>query len=211
MFCIRGFQHFVTRPRVLIPTAKRFQVHRTQLPLTEWIVDSCLETAMLLFLSHFHPVFDKSYPSVHEVFLGHWAEFQEPVMLLFRAKTHHVFHARTVVPTSIEDHDLTRGREVLHVALHIHLALLSIGRSGKGYDSEHTRTNPFRDRPDRAALSGGVPALEDNNHAATFVFDPVLEFAKFALEPAEFLLVLLALQTTVSISHFLISHWQSLL
>src|SRR5262245_890947 len=117
-------------------------------------------------------------------------------MFFFRAKTHHVFHSSTVVPTPVENDDLSCGREMLHITLHIHLALLPTRWCRQCYKPKHPGTNPFRDRSDRAALSCGVPALEDDNYAEAFVFDPVLEFAKFTLESAEFLLVLLALQTT---------------
>jgi hypothetical protein len=57
-------------------------------------------------------------------------------VLLFRAKTHHVFDTCAVLPTAIEDHDLTRRREVLHVTLHIDLRLLAVRWCWQGDDAE---------------------------------------------------------------------------
>ena len=58
-------------------------------------------------------------------------------MLFLAAEAHHVFHARTVVPTAIENDDLTSGRKMLHVALHVHLSLLAIRWRGKRDHSEY--------------------------------------------------------------------------
>ena len=40
-----------------------------------------------------------------------------------------------VVPAPVEDHDLARGREVRHVALHVHLALLAVRGRGQRHDA----------------------------------------------------------------------------
>ena len=52
-------------------------------------------------------------------------------MLFLGAEAHHVLDACAVVPTAIEDHDFAGRREVLHLALKIHLALFAIGWRGK--------------------------------------------------------------------------------
>ena len=81
-------------------------------------------------------------------------------MLLGRAEAHDMFDAGAVVPAAVEDNDLARSREVLHVALKVHLALLAVGRRRQGDNAEDTRADAFGDRLDGAALAGGVAALE---------------------------------------------------
>ena len=80
--------------------------------------------------------------------------------LLLGAEPHHPLDAGAVVPTAVEDHDLAGGREVRQVALDVHLRLLALGRRRQRHDAEHARADPLGDRLDRAALAGGVPALE---------------------------------------------------
>ena len=46
------------------------------------------------------------------------------------AKAHYSFYTGTVVPTSVEDDDLTGSRKMRDVALDIHLRMLSLGRGG---------------------------------------------------------------------------------
>ena len=115
-------------------------------------------------------------------------------MLFLRAEAHHVFHTQAVIPTAVEDHDFARGGEVLHVALHVHLRLLAVGRRGQRHQPEHARADAFGDGLDGAALAGGIAALEDDDDAQALVLDPFLQLAELALELAQFLLVFLALQ-----------------
>ena len=96
-----------------------------------------------------------------------------------------------VVPTAVEDHDFARGREMLHVALHVHLRLLAVGRRGQRHEAEHARADALGDGLDGAAFAGGVAALEDDDHAQALVFDPFLKLAQLGLELAQFLLVFL--------------------
>ncbi len=71
-----------------------------------------------------------------------------------------------VVPAAIEDDDLAGRREVLHVALHVHLALLAIRRRRQRHEAEDARADALGDRLDRAALAGGVAPLEDHDRRA---------------------------------------------
>ena len=61
------------------------------------------------------------------------------------------------------------GREMLHVALHVHLALLAVRRRRQRHEPEHARADALGDRLDRPALAGGVPPFEDHDHALAFV------------------------------------------
>ena len=114
-------------------------------------------------------------------------------VLLLGAEAHDVFDAGAVVPAAVEDHDLAGGREVLDVALHVHLRLLAVGRRRQRDDAEDARADPLGDRLDRAALAGGVAALEDDDDAQALGLDPFLQVAELDLQLAKLLLVDLAL------------------
>ena len=81
----------------------------------------------------------------------------------------------------------------VHVALHVQLRLLAVGRRGQRDDAEHAGADALGDGADGAALAGGIAALEDHDDAEALVLDPLLELAELGLEPPEFLLVHLAL------------------
>src|SRR5262245_44349917 len=48
-------QHGVARARVVVPAIERFDVHRAQLPLPQWIVDAGREPPFLLLLADLQP------------------------------------------------------------------------------------------------------------------------------------------------------------
>ncbi len=85
---------------------------------------------------------------------------EEPFGLLVGAEPHDSLDAGAVVPTAVEDHDLTRGGEVRDVALHVHLRLLAFGGCGQRDDTEHAWADALGDRLDRATLPCRVAALE---------------------------------------------------
>ena len=127
-------------------------------------------------------------------------QFEKAGVLFLRAEAHHIFDARAVVPTAVEDHDLARRREMLHVALHIHLRLLAVGRRRQRDEAKHARADALGQGADGAALARGVAALEDDDDAQALVLDPLLELAQLGLELAQFLLVFLGF-------HFLRTVW----
>src|SRR5262252_3121613 len=102
-------------------------------------------------------------------------------MLRLGAKSHHVFDAGAVVPAAIEDHDLARSRKLLDVALHEHLRLFSVRRSGKRRHAKHARAHALADGLDGSALAGGIASLEHDDDARSLVFDPILQMAKLDL------------------------------
>src|SRR5262249_39196040 len=81
--------------------------------------------------------------------------------------------------------------KVLHVSLHVHLTLLPVGRRRKSDNAIYTRADALRDGLDHSTFSGAIPAFQDENHAETFFFDPILESAELHLELAKLLQVLL--------------------
>ena len=99
---------------------------------------------------------------------GH--SFEEAGVLLLRAKAHHILDAEAVIPTAVEDDDLARRREVLHVTLHIHLRLLAIGRRRQRDGAKHAGADPLGQGANGAAFARGVAALEDDDHAQALVF-----------------------------------------
>src|SRR5271154_1910358 len=128
MFGIARLKHLISRPRVFIPAAEGFQIHRTEFPLAKRIFHSGLEAPLLLLLPNFEPIFDEDNPGIDYVLLNCGAKFKELAVLLRSAESHHIFDAGPVVPTPIEDHNLTRGGKMRNVALHVHLTLLAIRR-----------------------------------------------------------------------------------
>src|ERR1700750_1343928 len=106
MLGVGCLEHVVSGPRVFIPAAEGFQIHRTKFPLAKRVFNAGFETALLLLLSDFEPVFDESDPRIHNVFFKRGAKFEELAILLFSAKSHDMFNTSAVVPTAVEDNDL---------------------------------------------------------------------------------------------------------
>ena len=162
--------------------------------------DARLETALLLLVAGLQPDFDELDAALDDVFLDLGAEFEKAGVLLLRAKAHHILHASAVIPTAVENDDLTRRREMRHVTLHIHLRLLAIGRRRQRDRAKHAGADSLGQGANGAAFARGVAALEDDDHAQALVFDPLLEMAQLGLELAKFLLVVLGV-------HFLRTIW----
>ena len=117
---------------------------------------------------------------------------QELLDLLLGAEAHHALDAGAVVPAAVEDHDLAGGGQVRQVALHVHLALLALGRRGQRDDAEHARAHALGDRLDGAALAGAVAAFEDDADLEPFVLDPLLQLDELDVQLLELLVVVLA-------------------
>jgi hypothetical protein len=83
------------------------------------IVDPSAETPFLFVLSDLQPDFEEPDAGVYDVFFDLRDQLQEFSMIIFAAETHHVFHAGSVVPAAIENHDFAAGRELLDVALRV--------------------------------------------------------------------------------------------
>src|SRR5271166_2239364 len=192
VFRIRGFEHLIPSERIRIPFAARRQVHRAELPLPQWVLNARLKATLLLLVADFQPEFDELDAGCDNVFLDAGADLKKALVLLFGAKAHHVFDASTVIPTAIEDHDLTRRREVLHVALQIDLRPLAVRWRRQGNDAENSRAHALGNGLDRTPFSRRIAALEDDNDAQPFVLHPFLQLAEFDLKFAQFLFVFLA-------------------
>ena len=148
----------------------------------------------------FQPDLDELDAAVHDVFLDLGTAVKKAGVLFLRAKAHHIFHASAVVPTAVENHDLARRREMLHVTLEVHLRLLAVGRRGQRHKSEYARADSLGQGPDGATLARGVAAFEDDDDAQPLLLDPILEMTQPGLKLAKFLVVFLRF-------HFLRTVW----
>src|SRR5262245_14142544 len=177
---VGDLQHAVARPRVVVPAPPRFQVGGTQLPLPQWVLNPRLEPPFLFLVADLEPEFDQLNPTLNNVLFNLWAQLEEMTILLRCAEPHDMLDASAVVPTAVKNDDLTSGREMRHIALHVHLALLSVRRRLQGHNAEDTGADAFGDRLDGAALAGSVAPFEDDDHPQALVFHPVLEMQSSA-------------------------------
>src|ERR1700723_2215231 len=154
---------------------------------------ACLEATFLLLITDLEPDLNDVNATVDDIFFDCRAQFEKLPTLLLGAKAHHIFHSRSVVPTPIEDHDFARGREMLHVTLHVHLRLLAVGRRGQSGDAEYARADALSNGLNRSAFPSRIAALEHDYHAQALVFHPFLQSTKLSLKAAQFRLILFAL------------------
>ena len=131
-------EHRVARPRVVVPTAVRLEVHVGELPDLPRVVDPALEPSCLLVGADLQPVLEQDDAGVDHRFLDGRHLLQEPLGLLGRAEAHHPLDARAVVPAAVEDHDLAGRREVRGCTAGCTSAT-SRARSGRGARRPGTR------------------------------------------------------------------------
>src|SRR5208282_872262 len=193
MLAVCGLEHEVTCPRVLVPTLIGLQVHGTQFPLPQRIIDASQKSSFLFLLSNFEPDLDQRDTAVDDVLFDFWAKIQKSRVLRRGRKIHDIFDPGAIVPTTIKNNDFTGGRKLRDVALHEHLALFPIGRSRKGHDAEDTGTDALSDRFDGSTFSGGVAAFEYDDDFQSFMLHPFLQPTKLDLKLAQLLFVILAL------------------
>src|SRR5215204_1347322 len=122
-------------------------------------MDPALEAAGLLLRADLEPVLEQDDAGVDHRLLNGRDLLEEPSCLLRCAEAHDALDTCPVVPASVEDHDLPGRREMLQIALDVHLRLLALGRSGECHDLEDARADALGDPLDRAALARRVPAL----------------------------------------------------
>src|SRR4051812_48063902 len=104
-------------------------------------MDATLETAGLLLRAHLEPVLEQDDPGIDPGLLHGGYLLEESLGLLRRAEPHHTLDARPVVPAPVEDDDLAGRREMLDVALDVHLRLLALGRGSQRDHLEDTGTD----------------------------------------------------------------------
>src|SRR5262249_33070746 len=129
VLAVRRFEHPIARSRVVIPAIVRFNIHRAEFPLPQWIVDPGLEPPVLFFLANFEPDFDQLDAGIDNILFDLRAELQKPFISFLIDKPHHMFDTGAVVPTAVVDDDFAGRGKMAHVTLHVHLAFLAIAWS----------------------------------------------------------------------------------
>jgi len=61
------FQHYILRSRVTISASPGFDVHRAEVPLPYWVLDTGLESPFLLLLADLEPELDENDPAVEKL------------------------------------------------------------------------------------------------------------------------------------------------
>src|SRR6185369_3008136 len=117
-----------------------------------------------------------------------------------------MFDTGPVIPTPIEDYDFASRRELLHVALKVHLTFFAVRWGRKSNLAENPGTDVLSYRTNCVSFSGCVAPFKNDDDSKLFVFHPVLEFAELCLKPSQFLLVFLAFGDPFYLRFLLVSH-----
>src|ERR1700677_2011166 len=177
-----ALEHHFLRLGVVLPTAPRLEIHWTQLPLLQRVVNAAEKTQVLLLVCNREPVFQQldARANQHALELRHGAE--ELLVLLGRAEPHDSLDARTVVPTPVEEDDFAGCGEVRYIALEVPLRALAI----IGCRQRHHATNPrielLTDALDRAALPGRIASFEQDQDLLPRTDHPILQLHELRLE-----------------------------
>src|SRR4029077_8764391 len=102
---------------------------------------------------------------------------------------HDVLDAGAVVPGPVEQHDLPGGGELLDVPLEVPLPALALGRHRQRCNAGDAGVEVLRDALDRAALAGGIAALEEHDDPLPLRLAPFLDLDQLGLEPPQLPLV----------------------
>ena len=86
-FGVRGGEHGVARPGVVVPAAIRLLIHRGELPRLPAIVDARREATRLLFLAHLEPVLEQDHTRINDRLLDERREVEKAGRLLCGAKS----------------------------------------------------------------------------------------------------------------------------
>ena len=161
---VRPLEHDLLRLGVGLPAAARFQIHRAQFPLLQWIVDAAEKTQVLLLVGDREPIFQQldARANQHALELRHGAE--ELLVFLGAAKSHHMLHAGAVVPTAIEQNDFPGRRQVRHIALEVPLCPLAVIRRRQRHYAADAWIELLGDALDRAALAGRIAPFEQDQN-----------------------------------------------
>src|SRR6476469_7149246 len=99
---VRALDHYFLGFRVVLPTSPRLEVHRTELPLLQGIVNAPQESQMLFLVGDREPVLEQADSRAYEHALELRYGAEELFVLVGRAEIHHLLDARAVVPASVE-------------------------------------------------------------------------------------------------------------
>ena len=154
--------------------------------------DAGFEPPALLRLADVQEILQQNDAIVDHLALDGGREPEKVLVLVVAAEAHDPLDACPVVPGPIEQDDLAGGGEMGDVALDVQLAFLPIGGRGQCYVLEHAGAAALHDATDDAALAGGVPPLEHDDHPRAFGHRPRLQPRQLDLQLREFFLEVLA-------------------
>ena len=168
------------------------RVDRTGLPLLERVARTVGQTQNLLVLADVQVVLQQREAGIDQHFLELRHGLHEGLVLVFGAKTHHLFDAGAVVPAAIEQNQLLRHRKLGHITLEVPAALLPVGRLAKRHHPRFTRAQVLDDALDAAVLAGRVAPFKQNEDLFPAGDDVALQFHQLDLEQAHLGFVVLA-------------------
>jgi len=98
-------------------------------------------------------------------------------LFVFRvgANPHHLFHARAVELTSVEQNNFARQWKLEDILLEIPLRLFVSGRGSKRRHHANSWVRAFRDAVDDAAASRGIALFEQHNDFDFFDLHPLFQ------------------------------------
>ena len=194
---VGGLEHHVPRSGIIVPMLIRIQIHRTELPLAQRIVNACQEAPFLFVLPDLQPEFNENDARISDVFFDFGTNAEKALSLFLADETHHLLDTCAIVPAAIENDDFATGGKALDVALQKHLGLFPIGGRRQCGHSKNPRAYSFGYRLDRPALPGSIPPFKYDNDPGPCRFYPILQIAELHLQLLQFLLVLLAFHLAV--------------
>lgn len=144
-----------------------------------------LQSPFLLLLADVQVVFQNLNFRTDQHMLERKNFFQEPLALPARAKPHDPFHARSIVPTSIEQNHFLCGRQIARVALKVPACVVAVGWLAEGHDAGFPRAKVLDDMLDRPVLPACITPLEYHQHFLVMLDDILLDLDEFDLEIAK--------------------------
>lgn len=183
--------HLIASQRIIVPACDARYIHGGEFPVLQQAVATVVESLKLRFLSDVEPELEEvNALGPHHLFEAR-GFFQKVLMLLGRAKAHHGFDARSVVPGAVEGNEFARSRKMLHIALEIPLAALSFGGLGQCYGAGRARVHILMQHEYGAALARGITAFEQGNDALSRFLHPGLRLHQLDLKRLQLRLVFL--------------------
>ena len=157
---------------VFLPFVERGHVDRRKFPLLERMSFPFGKTSPLFTATHGKPELHQMDAAAAQVPFEFGCLPHEFAILIVGAESHDAFHARSVVPGTIEQHDFTARRQMLDVPLKIPLTAFRFGRFFQRNDAGTSRIQVFHEPLDGPTLAGSITAFEQDDDALTGVADP---------------------------------------
>jgi len=118
---VRALEHHFLRLGVVLPAAARFEIHGTELPLLQRIVDTAENRKYCSSSVIENQYFNSLMPERTSMRSNSGTERKNSSYSSARAEPHDLLDARTVVPAAVEQDDFAGCGEVRHIALEIPL------------------------------------------------------------------------------------------